>query len=65
VTLAAVLAPALAPHDPSAIIDRPMAPAGGETMLGTDDLGRDLVSRLLYASRVSLAVGVGAACSRS
>ena len=61
VTLAAVLAPALAPHDPSAIIDRPMAPAGGETRLGTDDLGRDLVSRLLYASRVSLAVGVGAA----
>ena len=61
VTLAAVLAPALAPHDPYAIIDRPMAPPGGETMLGTDDVGRDLVSRLLYASRVSLAVGVGAA----
>ena len=61
VTLAAVLAPALAPHDPYAIIERPMAPPDGLVMLGTDDLGRDLVSRLLFASRVSLAVGVGAA----
>jgi len=61
VALASALAPWLAPHDPSAIIDRPMAPPGGLAMLGTDDLGRDLASRLLYASRVSLTVGVGAA----
>ena len=62
IALAALLAPVLAPHDPYAIIDRPLAPAGGEAPLGTDDVGRDIASRLLpYASRVSLAVGVGAA----
>lgn len=61
IALGALLAPWLAPHDPYAIIDRPMAPAGGATALGTDDVGRDILSRLLYASRVSLAVGIGAA----
>jgi peptide/nickel transport system permease protein len=61
VGLAAVLAPALAPHDPAAIVDRPLGPPGASTLLGTDDVGRDLLSRLIHASRVSLAVGVGAA----
>ena len=61
IALSALLAPWLAPHDPYAIIDRPLAPAGGATALGTDDVGRDILSRLLYASRVSLAVGIGAA----
>src|SRR5262245_54225479 len=61
IALSGALAPWLAPHDPYAIIDRPLAPAGGATALGTDDVGRDILSRLLYASRVSLAVGIGAA----
>ena len=61
VAMVAVLAPVLSPHDPYGIVDRPLAPPGGSTALGTDDVGRDLVSRLIHASRVSLAVGVGAA----
>jgi ABC-type dipeptide/oligopeptide/nickel transport system permease subunit len=59
---AAALAPILAPHDPLEI-----APGGGPTLerpttahpFGTDALGRDLLARVLWAGRVSLAVGVG------
>lgn len=59
---AAILAPVLAPHDPLEI-----AAGGGLTLerpmlahpFGTDALGRDLLARVLWAGRVSLAVGVG------
>ena len=57
----ALLAPLVAPIDPHAIVDRPLRPSGELTLLGTDDVGRDLLSRLVHASRISLAVGVGAA----
>ena len=57
----ALLAPVIAPMDPHAIVDRPLRPPGELTLLGTDDVGRDLLSRLIHASRISLAVGVGAA----
>lgn len=61
-TAAAVFAPVLAPHDPLEI-----AAGGGMTLerptaahpFGTDALGRDLLARVLWAGRVSLAVGVG------
>jgi oligopeptide transport system permease protein len=57
--LLAVAAPALAPHPvatqhPEAINARP----GGDFPLGTDGLGRDIGSRLLFGARVSLAVGL-------
>ena len=62
-TLMAMLAPWIAPHDPAAgvLTDRLQAPAwqeGGSLAhpLGTDVLGRDILSRLLYGARVSLAV---------
>jgi peptide/nickel transport system permease protein len=61
IALVAVLAPLIAPVDPHAIVDRPLRPPGEAALLGTDDVGRDLLSRLMYASRISLAVGVGAA----
>jgi peptide/nickel transport system permease protein len=61
VALMALAAPVIAPHDPYAIIGPPLGPAGDLTVLGTDDVGRDLLSRLVYAARVTLAVGVGAA----
>jgi peptide/nickel transport system permease protein len=61
IAVVALLAPVLAPHDPYAIVDRPLQPAGETTRLGTDDVGRDLLSRLVHAARVTLAVGVGAA----
>ena len=61
VAILALLAPVLSPHDPYAIVDRPLQPAGEGTLLGTDDVGRDLLSRLLHGARVTLAVGIGAA----
>jgi peptide/nickel transport system permease protein len=66
-TLAALLAPVLSPADPikNQLLDRltpPMWAAGGTVRhpLGTDTLGRDVTSRLLYGARVSLMVGVSA-----
>ncbi len=60
--LAALLAPALAPHDPSRIDLRVAALApGAEYPLGTDLLGRDILSRSLHGARVSLAVCLSAA----
>jgi peptide/nickel transport system permease protein len=66
VLLAAVLAPVLAPHPPTlqdlARSQQPPAwlPGGSwENPLGTDHLGRDVLSRILYGSRVSLVVGAG------
>ncbi len=61
----AILAPALSPMDPLAndLLDRlspPMWSAGGAPAhpLGTDTLGRDVLSRLLHGARVSLIVGL-------
>ncbi|QVQ54630.1 ABC transporter permease [Spiractinospora alimapuensis] len=68
VVLAAVLAPLIAPADPQAqnLLSRLVPPAWGEGgstahLLGTDQLGRDVLSRLIYGSRVSLLVGISAA----
>ncbi len=61
--VASVLAPWLAPFDPHAIptglASASLRPPGPLYALGTDALGRDLVSRVLYGGRVSLMVGVG------
>lgn len=66
VVLAALFAPALAPHDPLQPLPdglsqfgEPMGP-GPQHRLGTDSLGRDVLSRMLYGARISLAIGVGA-----
>jgi peptide/nickel transport system permease protein len=58
--LAAIFAPFLAPHDPSALDlpSRLAAPSAGH-WLGSDELGRDVFSRLIYGARVSLLVGAG------
>lgn len=55
--LAAVLAPVLAPHDPGAVdpINR-LAGSSWEHPLGTDELGRDMLSRLLFGARWSLGI---------
>lgn len=65
VVLMAILAPLIAPHDPvganpSNINQPPFWLEGGsmEHILGTDNLGRDLLSRVLYGSRISLVVGI-------
>ena len=55
----AAFAPSLAPHDPTEQrLDRMLSPPGSGHALGTDDLGRDVLSRLIYGARVSLLVGV-------
>ncbi len=63
VVLAALLAPYLAPHDPARQLD-PLAgahlPPGLDHPLGTDRLGRDVLSRVLYGARVTLAAAVPA-----
>ena len=59
--LIAILAPILAPSNPAAIDPiHPLLKPGEEGhLLGTDHLGRDLVSRIIYGSRVSLIVAFG------
>lgn len=62
-------APWLAPYDPNEIhlidaINRPLGPgetgmSGNTYILGTDDLGRDILSRLMYGARLSLLVAAG------
>ncbi len=54
-----VLAPALAPQDPNAqdLVARLQPPLSPGHVLGTDVLGRDVLSRLIYGTRVSLVVG--------
>ncbi len=55
---AAVFAPVLAPHDPLIQArDAFLRPPGWPYLLGTDDVGRDVLARLLYGARLSLAVG--------
>jgi peptide/nickel transport system permease protein len=60
--LIAVLAPLLAPYDPLAQDPaNKLADPSAAHLLGTDELGRDVLSRLIYATRVDLPVGVLAA----
>ncbi len=56
--LAAVLAPVIAPYDPDAIVGNFSSAPNAEHLLGTDQIGRDVFSRLLYAMRISLLVGI-------
>ncbi|SME91177.1 ABC transporter permease [Streptomyces sp. Amel2xC10] len=54
IALLALLGPLLAPQDPLATSDTTLAPLSGAHWLGTDYLGRDVLSRLLDGSRVSV-----------
>jgi peptide/nickel transport system permease protein len=55
IVLVAIAAPLLAPDDPLAQnLDGVLLPPDADHLLGTDDLGRDVLSRLLYGTRISL-----------
>jgi peptide/nickel transport system permease protein len=60
--LAALFAPLLAPYDPAAVslAERLQPPLTGGHLFGTDALGQDVLSRVIYGARVSLLVGFAA-----
>jgi len=55
--LIAIAAPLVAPYDPSSQAFRRLQPPSATNLMGTDELGRDTASRIIYGSRVSLQVG--------
>ncbi|HED04823.1 MAG TPA: ABC transporter permease [Candidatus Fraserbacteria bacterium] len=57
-TIAAIFAPYLSPYDPNAQNFQMLQAPSAQHLLGTDSLGRDLFSRILYGARVSLIVGI-------
>ncbi len=54
----AIFAPMIAPYDPTLTVARARQAPSAEFWFGTDQLGRDLVSRVLYGSRISLSLGL-------
>ena len=56
-TLLALLAPLISPYDPNKLVGKFSAPPSAQFWLGTDQVGRDVLTRLLHATRVSLLVG--------
>ncbi|MGH3612044.1 MAG: ABC transporter permease [Pseudonocardia sp.] len=59
--LVVVLAPVLAPFDPAAAVGPPYAPPSPANPLGTNDVGQDLLSNLVYGARASVGFGLGVA----
>lgn len=53
-------APLIAPYDPTKLLATPLLPPSREYLFGTDHVGRDVLSRIVYGARVSLVVGVAA-----
>lgn len=57
--LVAVLAPVISPYDPDEQdLSQLLKPSSSQHLLGTDNLGRDILSRLIWGSRISLMVGI-------
>jgi peptide/nickel transport system permease protein len=65
IVLVAILAPLVAPYPPDQVdLSRVLVPPGSEHLMGTDGIGRDMMSRLIYGARISLTVsGLGMICS--
>ncbi len=59
IILMAVLAPVISPYDPAQTVGAFDESPSSLFLLGTDDVGRDVLSRLIYGSQVSLIVGIG------
>lgn len=60
VIICGLLAPVIAPYDPNKVVGGFSDPPSRDFLLGTDQVGRDVLSRLLFATRVSLLVGFAA-----
>jgi peptide/nickel transport system permease protein len=58
VALVAILAPLLSPYGPTDQVANRLEEPSGEYLLGTDEFGRDILSRVIFGSRISLYVGV-------
>ena len=56
----AIFAPLIAPHGESEIVGSVWQPVGGDFLLGTDNLGRDLFSRLIFGARTTIFVALAA-----
>ena len=54
----ALAAPLIAPYDPDAQESERLLPPSGSNLMGTDELGRDTFSRIVFGARVSLQVGI-------
>ncbi len=57
----AIFAPFIAPYDPNARVALPMQPPSDQHILGTNDMGQDIFSELIYGTRISLFIGFVAA----
>jgi peptide/nickel transport system permease protein len=60
--IVAIAAPLIAPYDPDAQDSERLLPPSRENLMGTDELGRDTFSRIVYGARVSLQVGIISVC---
>ncbi len=58
--LTAIFAVQLSPYDPIERVGRPFSPPSAEHALGTNDIGQDILSELIFGARISLLVGVTA-----
>jgi oligopeptide transport system permease protein len=59
VCLMAILAPWISPYSfETQVIDNALMPPNGVNLLGTDSLGRDMLSRIIYGARMSMSVGI-------
>jgi peptide/nickel transport system ATP-binding protein/peptide/nickel transport system permease protein len=60
-TLIAIFAPLIAPYDPTERVGKPFQVPSAAHPLGTNDIGQDILSELIFGTRVSLVVGASAA----
>lgn len=58
IVVAAALAPVLAPYDPQALSGTSLDEPSAQHLLGTNDVGQDILSQLIWGARTSLAVGL-------
>jgi peptide/nickel transport system ATP-binding protein/peptide/nickel transport system permease protein len=56
----AIFAPLLSPYDPAERVARPFLPPNADHALGTNDIGQDILSELIFGARISLIVGITA-----